>query len=135
MQHIQGCTAIKTNNRNMSPKSLRKCRSTKSKLCEKNGVASLNISLMRWNQLDSMLSESFQGTQNISLKAVSDTCPGQDHSKEGNNRCERNSYTYVVSCCRKKCNKLLQENLWSLVKTVFWKGKIWNVTGKRQTFM
>lgn len=87
--------AIKTNNRNTSPKSLRKCRSTKSKLCEKNGVASLNISLMRLNQLDSMLSESFQGTQNISLKAVSDTCPGREDSKEGNNRCEPNRVTHT----------------------------------------
>lgn len=77
----------------MSQKNLRKCRSTKWKLCEKNGVASLNILLVRWNQLDSMLSESSQGTQNVSLKAVPDTCSGQDDSKEGNNRCECNRFT------------------------------------------
>lgn len=77
----------------MSQKNLRKCRSTRWKLYEKNGVVSLNISVMRWNQLDSMLSESSQGTQNVSLKAVSDTCPRQDDSKEGNNRCEHNRVT------------------------------------------
>lgn len=32
------------------------------------------------------------GTQNVSLKAVPDTCSGQDDSKEGNNRCECNRH-------------------------------------------